>query len=53
MFEYSFWSFGSALQEYGVILPQGDYKVPKNGKMCPKIAIFRHVSPFLGTLEAP
>ena len=38
MFEYSFWSLGHALQDYGVILPQGAYKAPKKGKMCPKIA---------------
>ena len=38
MFDHSFRSLGPALQEYGVILPLGTYKVPKNGKMCPKIA---------------
>ena len=34
---YSFWSLGPFLQEYGVILPLGAFKAPKNGKMCPKI----------------
>ena len=38
MFDHSFRSLGPALQEYGVILPLGTYKAPKNGKMCPKIA---------------
>ena len=38
MFDHSFQSLGPALQEYGVILPLGAYKAPKNGKICLKIA---------------
>ena len=38
MFQYLFRSLWPALQESELKLPLGASKVPKNGKMCPKIA---------------
>ena len=46
MFQYSFRSLWPALQEYELKLPLGTSKVAE-------MAIFGHILPFLGALEAP
>ena len=46
MFQYSFWSLWPALQKYELKLPLGASKVAET-------AIFGHILPFLGALEAP
>ena len=53
MFEYSNRSLWPPLQEYGVILPLGAYKAPKNGQNADFRQFLDMFRPFLGPLGAP